>query len=419
MSYETIAELAGTQFRMESHMRRAARLSASLALSLGVTTLALTAHARTQVLGTGHTPSIASNGKGKMCIVFEGMNEQTGVSDVYCSISDDGGKTWTPRVDVSPTVGVSTRPRVAIESSGAIDVVWTDTAFGENNPDIFFSRSADYGRTWSRATNISHTPGASRDPEIAVGPNNELHVVFAETPASDLATRDICYSTSYDGGKTWTEEHSLENVSQTKSDSAEASLAVGADGIVHVAWKEENASALDRPQIYYSHRTASGWAPGINVSKNLRYSYHPVIACGANGNVFINWLDRARAEGAADIWCITVKDSVPIEPPTKITHTGSIASAAEMTADKSNRIAIVWPDRALGLNLPRIRIKTMANGTSNPSHSKKFAHNSSVQLAPAVAIDGNNLTVTWEERRLDRNPIKVRSFNLNELLSTR
>lgn len=400
-------------------MKRATWLSAALTIGLSAAAYApgASASASTKILGTGHTPSIASSETGKLCVVFEGLNEQNGFFDVYCALSDDGGKTWSAKSHVSQTLAVSTRPRVTFEKGGAIDVVWTDTAYGENNPDIFFSRSVDGGTSWSRPVNISHTPGASRDPELAIGPDNRIHVVFAETPADELAARDIYYSVSSDNGKTWTDEHHLENISSTKSDSSEPTLTISADGTLHVAWKEENASGLDRPQIMYSHRDATGWKPSVNVSKTWKYSYHPVIACGANGNIFINWLDRSKIEGAADVWCITLKDYTPIQPPIHITSTGSIASSAEMTADKSNRIAVVWPDRALGTDLPIIRVKAMANGTSELSRSRKFKHNSSVQLAPAVAIDGDNLTIAWEERNLDRNPIKVRSFNLPQLLA--
>lgn len=397
-------------------MKRKAWLSAALAVGLSSGIFAQQVQAKAIVLGKGHTPSISSDGRGHMCIVFEGTDEKTGLADVFCSLSDDRGKTWTPRVDVSPTVAVSTRPRVAIEKSGAIDIVWNDTAYGENNPDIFFTRSTDGGRSWSRPANISMTPGASRDPELAIGPDDKIHVVFAETPESDVSARDIYYSSSSDNGKTWLRDSRLENVSKTKADSSEPSIAVGGDGIVHVAWKEENASAIDRPQIFYSRRTEAGWSPDTNVSQNLRYSYHPVIACGADGKVYINWLDRAKVEGSADIWYVGISGGVPLSKPILVTDTGSIANAAQMTADKSDRLAVAWPDKALGTNPTRIRFKLMSHGNSVPSHhSTRIGHTSALQLAPSMVIEGDNLTIAWEERSLLKNPIKVRSFYLPKI----
>lgn len=394
-------------------MRHKALLSAVLVLGLSVFGSPPDAQASTRTLGEGHTPSISSDGRGHVYVVFEGINVETGSADIYYSSSNDGGRTWTERLDVHPTTGVSTRPRVVVEKNGAIDVVWTDTAYGVFNPDIYFTRSTDGGRTWLTPLNISQTPGASRDPQLAIGPDDTIHVVFADTP-SDSASRDIYYTYSKDGGKTWAKDRSLENVSSTPSDSSEPSLAVSQDGIVHVAWKEEDPTSEAWHQVYYSQRLQNAWSNGKDVSNKHRYSYHPVVACGSAGKVYITWLDRSDREGASDIWCLTVNGNAFADQPVHITNTGSIATAAEMTTDGNDRTVIVWPDRALGLTPPRIRLKTLSHTSRKPL---KIAPSSAIQLAPAVAIDGNLLTVVWEERSLNRNPIKLKSIELPKLLS--
>ncbi len=394
-------------------MRQNALLSAVLILGLSVFGSPPDAQASPRSLGEGHTPSISSDGHGHVFIVFEGINSETGAADIYYSSSSDGGKTWSKRLDVHPTAGVSTRPRVVVEKNGAIDVVWTDTAYGVYNPEIYFTRSTDFGRTWITPLNISQTPGASRDPQLAIGPNDTIHVVFADTPSS-AASRDIFYTFSTDGGKTWAKDRALENVSTTPSDSSEPSLAVSPDGSIHVAWKEEDPTSEARHQIYYSQRVQNAWSNGKDVSNKLRYSYHPVVACGPSGKVYINWLDRSDREGASDIWCLTMNGNTPVGQPVHVTNTGSIATAAEITTDEHDRTVIVWPDRALGLTPPRIRLKALSKTSSKPL---KLSPSSAIQLAPAIAIDGNLLTVVWEERSLNRNPIRLKSIELSKLLS--
>ncbi|MBS1952628.1 MAG: exo-alpha-sialidase [Cyanobacteria bacterium SZAS-4] len=394
-------------------MRHKALLSAVLAFGLSVFGSTQNAQASTRSLGEGHTPSISSDGRGHVFVVFEGINTKTGAADIYYSSSNDGGKTWTNKLDVHPTAGVSTRPRVVVEKNGAIDVVWTDTAYGVYNPEIYFTRSTDAGRTWLTPLNISQTPGASRDPQLAIGPNDTIHVVFADTPSTS-ASRDIFYTFSTDGGKTWAKDRALENISSTASDSSEPSLAVAPDGMIHVAWKEEDPTSEARHQIYYSQRLQNAWSSGKDVSNKTRYSYHPVVACGSAGKVYINWLDRSDREGASDIWCLTMNGNTPPGPPVHITNTGSIATAAEMTTDGNDRTVIVWPDRALGLTPPRIRLQALSHTSRKPI---KLAHSSAIQLAPAMAIDGNLLTVVWEERSLNSNPIKLKSIELPKLLS--
>ncbi|MBI2810108.1 MAG: exo-alpha-sialidase [Candidatus Melainabacteria bacterium] len=395
-------------------MRHKALLSAVFILGLSALSLPPGVQASTKNLGEGHTPSISSDGHGHVFVVFEGVDSKTGAADIYYSSSSDGGKTWTRRLDVYPTAGVSTRPRVAVEKNGAIDVVWTDTAYGVYNPEIYFTRSTDYGRTWVAPINISQTPGASRDPQLAIGPDDSIHVIFADTPTA-APSRDIFYTSSTDGGKTWSKDRQLENVSNTPSDSSEPTLAIAPDGTVHAAWKEEDPSPAAKHQIYYSQRSQNVWSPARDISNPRRYSYHPVIACGSNGKVYINWLDRADLEGAADVWCMEFNGNAPLPQPIRISDTGSIASSAEMTTDRTDRTAVVWPDRSLGLTLPRIRLKMLANASKDSHRPIKIAHSSAIQMAPALALDGDKLTVVWEERSLNSNPIKVKSIDLPKL----
>ena len=117
-------------------------------------------------------------------------------------------------------------------------------------------------------------------------------------------------------------------------------------------------------------------------------------------------------EGSADIWCLGLNGNAPLAKPIHVTSTGSIASSAEMTVDRNDRIAIVWPDRALGLDPPRIRLRMLSNTPTASRRTSKISHSSAVQLAPTLSIDGDKLTVVWEERSLGNNPIKVKSINL-------
>lgn len=396
-------------------MKRDAWLSAVFVIGVSATNLFGTVQANTISLGEGHTPSICSDGHGHLFLVFEGVDSRDGEANIYFTFSTDGGKTWTKRLDVSPTIGVSTRPRIALEKSGAIDVVWTDNPPNESNPDIFFARSKDSGRTWDKPINISHTAGASRDAELAIGPDDTIHVVFSDTRAQS-GSKEIFYTSSTDGGKTWSSDQQPENISNTQSDSTEPSIALGSDGILHVAWKEENKSVTAMPQIYYSQRNQNSWSHAVNVTRSRSYNYHPAIACGSSGRFYINWSERSTPEGAANIWCLRARANSLLAHPELVTKTGSIASASELDADKKDRVAIVWPDRALGLTLPKIRVRVLTNTPQASQHSIKISKSSAIQLAPALATNGDKLTVVWEERSLNHNPIKVKSLELPKIM---
>ena len=150
----------------------------------------------------GTKPRIAADANGHLHAVFEGYLEGSKIPDVFYSESSDQGKTWTAPKDISTTPGISTHPDIAVEKSGAIDVVWSDAGADVKSPDIFFTRSVDGGDSWSPITDISNTPGASTKPAIAVGPDNSIHAVWCDTSKGET-NLDIYYTSSTDGGKTW------------------------------------------------------------------------------------------------------------------------------------------------------------------------------------------------------------------------
>src|SRR5258708_4406420 len=119
-------------------------------------------------------PRIAVDGTDNIHIVFEAYAKGSDIREIFYSKSSDKGKTWAPLLNISRTIGVSTVPAIAVENSGAIDVVWRDTTSGELHPDIYFSRSTDCGRTWTEALDISHTTGICSEPAIATDADNSI-----------------------------------------------------------------------------------------------------------------------------------------------------------------------------------------------------------------------------------------------------
>lgn len=80
--------------------------------------------------------------------------------EIFFTRSTDSGKTYSTPVNVSGNPGQSSFPAIAVEPSGAISIAWEDTS-GNNQADVFLSRSTDAGRTFSPPLNVSATPGLS------------------------------------------------------------------------------------------------------------------------------------------------------------------------------------------------------------------------------------------------------------------
>src|SRR5437867_12816807 len=89
----------------------------------------------------------------------------------------------TPK-NISTNAGNSLFPRIAADSKGNINVVWQDDTPGSSN--IFFSRSADGGATFSTPKNLSNNSAGAFVPLIAVDSSGNINVVWNVTGISGI-----------------------------------------------------------------------------------------------------------------------------------------------------------------------------------------------------------------------------------------
>jgi hypothetical protein len=167
--------------------------------------------------GLGGEPLVQPNGT--VIVPFQG-----GGVDAFRST--DGGKTWSTTVTIANITnhqedgGIRTGfdlPGAAIDGGGTAYVVWSDCRFRSGCPsnDIVLSTSTD-GKTWSAPARIPIDPknstvdhflaGIGADPATS-GSTAHLTVVYYYYPVSSCGSScqlDVGFTTSQDGGKTWT-----------------------------------------------------------------------------------------------------------------------------------------------------------------------------------------------------------------------
>ena len=93
-------------------------------------------------------------------------------------------------------------------------VVWQESvtkSLPEHNYDIFFIKSEDNGKTFSKAINLSNSTGFSERPQIAVS-NSDIFIVWTET--INLNNKEIIFTKSEDNGKTFNKSISISNISK-------------------------------------------------------------------------------------------------------------------------------------------------------------------------------------------------------------
>lgn len=343
-------------------------------------------------VAAGNNPSLTSDQKGNYYAAFEGHEPGSTVKNILFSKSSDGAKTWTTPVDVSKTMGNSKHPAIAVEKTGAVDLIWSDTTSGKQKSQILFARSADGGKVWSKAVDISHTPGVCSEPAIATSPDSSINVVWKDT-SSGVTHPDIFYAVSTDAGQKWSKP---KDISNTPGVSSDPTIAISGYGIVHVAWLD-TSSGETHPDIYYTWNSNGSWSKPIDVSNSPRLSAHPSLACGAGGKVFLAWSDNSQKEQAADIWCAISNKPGEFSKPLNLSDTPGVSSEPKIAADNAGRVAAVWSDTSSGVQSPDIFATVSFDSLKKVSSAMDLTSTKGMSKHPSVTLGGDNMVFVWEE----------------------
>lgn len=262
-----------------------------------------------KALGYPDGRKIVRDSEGNLYVAYRKKYTQHKVETyhVFVAKSTDGGQKWQVTNDNSPIERVgdySQRvPAIAIDGKDTLHVVWygNDASnTGTNERQIKYSRSADGGRTWSDWQNIAEVQGYDdgslwqEHPTIYADGQNKLYVAW-QGKDRDHNRSQVKFSMSADGGASWTSWINV-NPSKKSSYSRPTILAHAGGGLYILAYGGDG----DPQQIVWTRsedggRTWSAWRPVAAGDCDQR---HVSADIDSQGRLHAAW--RQRPCGAGD-----------------------------------------------------------------------------------------------------------------------
>ncbi|MHA1301501.1 MAG: hypothetical protein ACTSO9_18925 [Candidatus Helarchaeota archaeon] len=241
-------------------------------------------------------PQIAVDGSNTVHFVWEnGSASQQNYQVFYRYWDPIGG--WSTIELVTPGTSISdTYPRIAVNSSGTVHIVYQNETTGPNFYVYYRRKHPDYG--WSSEILISsESSGYSKRPQIAIDSSNNAHVVWFDTANYLGATGyNIFYKFWNATSNTW---NTTQVVTTNDYNDLYPTIAIDGSSKIYVAWSKSISSKY---QIYYKSwptfttiRTASELVSTgcVNDSESVH------IAVENSGKVHIVWKDKTELTGYA------------------------------------------------------------------------------------------------------------------------
>lgn len=228
------------------------------------------------------SPAIAAGIDGTIHVVWEQFVGGGSQSDIIYANSTS----WATTANVTDTAEMSVDPSIVVDNSGVVRLAWAEY-ISALQYDIMLTDSTN----WSAAVNATDTPYKSYEPDLAIDPWGTLHLVWQENVYGSY------WQIHYAASSNWT-QHT--DISASFAVSQEPAIVVAPDGIVHIVWEEDrNFSLFD---IYYASPAALYIEP-VNLSKTPDdNSTRPDIAVGPDGVIHIAWSENVGS--AAQIYYI-------------------------------------------------------------------------------------------------------------------
>ena len=295
--------------------------------------------------GEAFGPSLAVNKNGTTRVYVVYHDDSNDINQAYLIHSKKKTKFKKKPANITPHQGGAFSPRIALDSSEALNVVWGDGK--EPGLKVVYLRSTDQGETFTEPLVLSGASTTALEPEIAVGPDDGINVVWQD---QDSGVSEIRFARSTDQGLTFS---AAKRVSTGEGNAIEPQIVAGSEGSLNVVWVDESSGSA---QAYFSRSTDDGetFSEPVNVSNKPNANIHKPVATVFGNTVYVAYQDGdlfGEDNGDRQVYLATSNDAgLTFEEGRKVSRADGQCGRAHspaMVVDSSGTLHIVWIDASV------------------------------------------------------------------------
>ncbi len=267
-------------------------------------------------------------------------------------------------------------PRIAVDTSGNIHVVWLEL-YGGDQGDVFYARYDAASRTWSSPVNLSFSSKVFCESLYAVGiavdAGNRVYVVWVEDNQVKLRIRDGSW------GSTFT-------VSSGGNDCDTPRVAVTSEGNIYIVWWSIDGVIWSRARVNGT------WESTRILSETGRRAKFPDVAAG-NNIVVACWVEKSGELYQASYTQRSRSLNAGWSKPMRISPSNFSQQHAVIELDPQDKAHVIWTSV---LTESGVRVVHYTSGTINGFAAPSEISSSQLLHYPSLAQIAGNLYACWQ-----------------------
>jgi hypothetical protein len=329
-------------------------------------------------------PVLAVGPTGDIHLAWEDLRD--GAEQIYYRHRTAEG-VWEMEEPLTTSEGESLEPALGVDTHGRLHVIWSDAAPG--NREILYCRR-DPGGAFTPPSRLTNHSGDSSQPNFVIDGAGDIQLVWQDgilDGGTDTGFNTEVWFMPLDADGVPRAQPL--RVSRALGFSQSPSIALGADGSLHIVWSDGRDSSPTNPNFFPLAIWYRRWLPGLGFGHEKRFLFstadhlHPTIATTPDGTINIVWEDYILGNSELYYRQITPDTGWDVVP-TRLTTTVGPTRGPSLLADADGTLHLIWSDAGSGEEAS-IRYRTGQAAGTTP-----------VTLADAsIRAIGNAVRLSW------------------------